>query len=87
MKKNMKSTIVFLVATYILAMLIILFLNPPQIEGHRGGIINTMHVNEGPIRIGGDIRFAPSGVNISSTVYNQNSYCFNNPQSTICRPK
>ncbi len=58
-----------------------------NVEGHRGGSINTIHVNEGPYRIGGDYRFSSSGVNISTSVYGQNSYCVNNPQSTPCKSK
>jgi len=38
----------------------------------------------GFVRIG-ENRFNDRGVNISSNVYTQNSYCGNNPQSTLCR--
>ena len=57
-----------------------------NIEGQRGRGISTIHVNEGPHRIG-DYRFSSGGVNISTNVYNQNSYCVNNPQSTPCKSK
>ena len=79
MKKNMKSTVAFLVIIYLLTVLIIFLYPPPQIEGNRR--------NGGPMRIGGDNRFSGTGSNISYTVYNQNSYCSNNPQSPICNPK
>jgi hypothetical protein len=33
----------------------------------------------------GENRFNNRGVEISTNLYNQNSYCWNNPQSTLCR--
>ena len=89
MQKEIKALFIYCLLMYLLAITIIFiyshFFN--NIEGHRGGNINTIHVNEGPYRIGGDYRFSNTGVNISTSLYGQNSYCYNNPQSTPCKPK
>jgi hypothetical protein len=45
---------------------------------------NIKRVNNNFIRIG-ENRYTDRGVNISTNLYNQNSYCWNNPQSTLCR--
>jgi len=81
-----KNRIIYLVAIVIIFIIFAYshFLN--NIDGYRG-TINAMHFNEGPYRIGGDSRFSSSGVNISTNVYGQNSYCANNPQSTPCKSR
>lgn len=90
MKKEIKSLFIYFLLMYLLAMAIIFIYShffKNNIEGQRGRGISTIHVNEGPHRIGGDYRFSNTGVNISTNVYGQNSYCANNPQSTPCKPK
>lgn len=93
MKKEIKSLILFknaIIYLVIIAIMFSIFIYSHffnNIEGHRGGNINTIHVNEGPYRIGSDSRFTHKGVEISTNVYDQNSYCINNPQSTPCKAK
>jgi hypothetical protein len=94
MKGTIKSIFIFLAIIYFVGLIINLWY-PLNIEGHRarGGAINSFHVNEGPYRIGGDSRFSSRGVGLSTNVYDanppyspqQNSYCYNNPNSTPCK--
>lgn len=88
MKGTIKSIFIFLAIIYFVGLIINVW-HPSHIEGHRprGGAINSFHVNEGPYRIGGDRRFTNTGVNISTNVFDQNSYCVNNPQSTPCKAR